>query len=135
MKAILTAAWAAIVFITSLPASAAQPESTARSVSVDYSDLDLTRAQGVSTLEHRVNGAIRQVCDGPAFGLNDKLQQHACARSAQTAASRSVQTAITTARQLPSAKSIGTITPTVPDKTISNFSQQLWISHNRIPRR
>ena len=135
MKAILTAAWAAIVFITSLPASAAQPESTARSVSVDYSDLDLTRAQGVSTLEHRVNGAIRQVCDGPAFGLNEKLQQHACERSAQTTASSSVQNAITTARQLPSAKSMGTATPGVPDKTISSSTHRLWNSHNRIPRR
>ena len=135
MKAILTAAWAAVVFVTSLPASAAQPELTTRSASVDYSDLDLTRTSGVSTLEHRVNGAIRQVCDGPAFGLSEKLQQHACERSARTTASRSVQNAITTARELSSAKSFGTVTPGAVDKTISSSSRQLWPSHNRVPPR
>lgn len=98
MKAILTAAWAALVFITSLPAAAAQPDSTTQRVSVGYSDLDLTRAPGVSTLEHRVNGAIRQVCDGPTFGLNETMQQRSCERAARMEASRDLQNMITAAK-------------------------------------
>jgi UrcA family protein len=69
MKAILTAAWAGVLFVTSLPAAAAQPPASksfadVRHVKVDYSDLDLTKSRGLTTLQHRVSGAIARACDG-----------------------------------------------------------------------
>jgi UrcA family protein len=129
MKAILTATWAALMFITAIPASAAQPEWDTRSVRVDYSDLDLARESGASTLEHRVTGAIRQVCDGPALELNDKMQQRACQRSAGTAASKDIQKAIATSKQQ-SSTAAGTA-----DRIISSSSQTRSISQNLSPRR
>src|SRR4051812_44646019 len=135
MKAFLTAAWAAVLFVTSLPASAAQPQLDTQSVKVDYSDLDLTGARGASTLEHRVAGAIRQVCDGPAFGLSEQMQKHACERRAGTAASADIKKAITTARQLRSTNSTGTVAAAAVDKTISSSGEQRWNSRTRIPRR
>ena len=135
MKAILTATWAAVIFITSIPVSAAQPEWDTRSVRVDYSDLDLTRAPGVSTLKHRVTGAIHQVCDGPAFELREKMQQRACERGAGTGASSQVKNAITSAKQLPSPKSELTASVGAGDKAGSSSRQQIWNRENRIPRR
>jgi UrcA family protein len=133
MKAILTATWAAVMFITSIPVSAAQPEWDTRSVRVDYSDLDLTGVSGVSTLDHRVTGAIRQVCDGPAFELREKMQQRACERGAGTTASKDVQSAISTAKQQSSTKA-GTAVGTI-DRTISGSSQTRHNRQNLIPRR
>lgn len=136
MKTILTATWAAVLFISSLPASAAQPEWNTRSVQVEYSDLDLTRPAGVSTLEHRVSGAVHQVCDGPAFGLQERMQQRACEGAAQSAASRDIEKAVTTAKQLQSTKSAGTAaTTSAVDKAISGSKQQLWNRGNRVPGR
>src|ERR1700751_1355257 len=120
MKAILTATWAALLFVTSLPASAARLELGTQSIQVDYSDLDLTRANGVSTLEHRVNAAVHQVCGPPAFELREKTRQQ---RSAGTAAFADIKNAITTARELPSTKSVGTATTGAADKTIPGPSQ------------
>src|SRR6185369_16232217 len=80
MKAILCAAWAAVLFISSLPA-AAEPREV-RHVSVDYSDLDLTKPNGAKVLQRRVHGAIRQACYGPDFTLRDKADQRACTKQA-----------------------------------------------------
>lgn len=101
MKAILTAAWAAVLFVSSLPASAALPQYDTRSVKVDYSNLDLTKAQGVSTFQHRISGAVREVCGGPAFGFQEQMQQRACASSANGAARNDADKAIANARQQP----------------------------------
>ena len=134
MKAILTATWAAVLFITSLPASAAQPDWNTRSVRVDYSDLDLTGESGVSTLEHRVAGAIHQVCDGPAFELREKMQQRACERGAGTAASKDIGNAFATAKQL-STRAGGTAAAGTTGGTISGSSQARGNRQNLIPRR
>jgi UrcA family protein len=134
MKAILAATWAAVLFVASIPASAAQLESNTRSASVGYSDLNLTAADGVSTLKQRVSGAIHQVCDGPAFELRDKLDQRACQRAAGTVASKDVENAIATAKQQSSTKSKGTASIGAVDKTISGSSRQLWNRRDRIPQ-
>lgn len=135
MKAILTAAWAAVLFLTSLPASANQPEWDTRRVQVNYSDLDLTGARGVSTLQHRVTGAIHQVCGGPAFESHDEMQQRACERAAGTAASRDVEDAIAASRQLASPRSVGTAAAGALKKTISSSSQPRANALNPLPRR
>ena len=135
MKAILTAAWAAVLFVASLPASAAQPDWNTRSVRVDYSDLDLTGKAGVSTLEHRVSGAIHQVCGGSAFGLSEKMLQRDCERSTGSAGSRSIENSVTAARQLPRTEPSGTAATGAVDKTISRSGQLRSISRERtLPR-
>jgi len=42
---------------------AAVPELTPRSVRVRFSDLDLSKADGVTALKARIRGAARQVCE------------------------------------------------------------------------
>lgn len=98
MKAILTAAWTAVLFIASLPAAAhpvaAKPFEDVRHVTVDYSDLDLSKAHGQRTLNERVRGAVRQACAGSNFTLGEKMEQSRCIGSAQTQASGDVANAI-----------------------------------------
>lgn len=106
MKAILTAAWAAVLFVTSLPAAAAQPPADVRHVKVDYSDLDLTKSRGQTTLQHRVNGAISQACAGSSFTLRDKMDRSGCISAARTGASRDVADAIAKAKQSSSQSTI-----------------------------
>ena len=48
-------------FVTGI-ASAAIPETEARSVTVQYSDLDLTRPEGAQALYRRIEAAAREVC-------------------------------------------------------------------------
>jgi UrcA family protein len=137
MKAILTAAWAAVLFVTSLPAAATQPDWDQRSVKVDYSDLDLTKAHGVSALQHRVTGAIRQVCDnGGGFSLQEKMQQRACAKQAGSKAAIGVDQAIAAARQkMDWAKSSGTTAVSRADKGFLSSNQQPGIAREPLPKR
>lgn len=126
MKAILSAAWAAVLFISALPASASIPDYDTRSVTVDYSDLDLSHAHGVSTLQHRVSGAVREVCGGPSFGLFEQSDQHRCIKIAASAAAGDVGKAIAAARQQPwmqSSTIARTVGSTGGDKTGSVLKQ------------
>ena len=134
MKAILAALFATVAFVSSIPASAAQPELETRSIAIGYSDLNLAGSHGVSTLEQRVNGAIRQVCDGPAFELRDKIQQRACERSAGTAAIKSIQNAVSSARQFPTTSPAGTSASSVVDRPVAGSSQHNSIRRALIPR-
>jgi UrcA family protein len=136
VKAILTAAWAAVLFVTSLPAAATQPDWDQRSVKVDYSDLDLTKAHGVSALQHRVTGAIRQVCDNGDFSLQEKMQQRACAKQAGSKAAIGVDQAIAAARQkMDWANSSGTTAASGTGKPFFSSSQQPGIAREPLPKR
>ena len=86
MKILLTAASAAVLLATALPANAAEPELDTRTAKVSYSDLDLANPRGVSTLQNRVSGAISQVCSGPNVGLQASLDQRACETKAMASA-------------------------------------------------
>lgn len=119
MKTILTAACGAVLFATSLPAIAAEPDLETRTIKIDYSNLDLTNARGVAKLEHRVSSAISQVCGGPSFNVQESLQQHSCEGAARNAASRDMQNAIGYARQLPKAGQTGAPAPAMVDRSIS----------------
>jgi UrcA family protein len=134
MKDIVTAAWAAALLVTALPATAAEPDLETRSVKVVYSDLNLASEGGVSRLQSRVSGAIRQVCGGPTFGLQESLQQHACENNARTAASRDVQNAITSARQLPNPNQTVRSTATVDNRAASPSAWQPWSRRSLISR-
>jgi UrcA family protein len=135
MKVILTAAWAAVLFITSLPASAGQPEWGIRSVRVDYSDLDLTKAAGVSAFERRTAGAIREVCDEPIFGLREKLWQRDCELTAGSAATTDIEDAVAAAKKLPRTKPSVPPAASADGNKILPSGQQPWIGRNRIPER
>lgn len=101
VKTMLTAACAAMLVMTSQGASAAEPDFDTRTVKVDYSSLDLTNASGVAALETRVRGTIHEVCGGPSFDRLQSQQQQACERAARASASRQIQDAVVSARQLP----------------------------------
>lgn len=54
----------AIAAVSAAPALA-EPVSRTTSIAVSYADLDLSRAEGVQTLSHRLKSAIDQVCGKP----------------------------------------------------------------------
>ena len=94
MKTILLTAAAAIA--TALPTAAvAQPAS---SVTVAYGDLDLGSNSGVATLEARISGAVRRVCEQPrAPGIAEWSDYRNCLRDARAAARAHARVAITRA--------------------------------------
>jgi UrcA family protein len=68
----------ALVAITTLAAGlmvshagAAEPNTVARSVTVHYADLDLSRPRDAQTLYNRLHSAARLVCQDSAFGMQD----------------------------------------------------------------
>jgi UrcA family protein len=132
MKAILTAAWAAALLGTALPAAAAQPDVDTRTVKVDYSDLNLASPRGISTLQNRVSGAISQVCGGPSFSAQESVQQRACERTARSAAVRDVANAVTSTKQLTSATSPAS--STAPELNRTTSIQQRWSRRTSITR-
>jgi len=102
MKAIMSAFWATALFVMSIPAAGATPQLETRSATVNYSDLDLTRAQGVSTLQQRVSGAAHQVCGRLAVELHEPMQRQACEAAAQKNANKAIESAVAGAKPLPS---------------------------------
>ena len=80
-------------FFLASPAMAFPQEETRR-IKVDYSDLDLTKQQGVIKLERRVKGAVRQVCGDSGISLHEKALQRECARKAGTQAADDVAKAV-----------------------------------------
>lgn len=69
----------------------------ANSVTVSYSDLDLTSPAGQATLEHRIDTAARQACGGSPDGndLTSTSRFYACVDAAKTGAEKSVTSAQT----------------------------------------
>jgi UrcA family protein len=80
-----TALAASILSLSTLAAGAAAPVNDARSVKVQFADLDLTREAGIARLYLRIKGAARQVCDQQA---HDQLRQTypACVKQAVSTA-------------------------------------------------
>jgi UrcA family protein len=58
-------------------ASAGQP-SAARSVTVNYRDLNLSTIEGAITLYERLKGAARTVCNGPLTGVDAYREWRGC---------------------------------------------------------
>lgn len=67
----------------------------ANSVTVNYSDLNLSSAAGQATLEHRINTAARQACGGSPEGsdLTSTTRFYGCVAAARSGAEKSVATA------------------------------------------
>ena len=66
-------------------ARAAPADDAAPSMKVSYSDLDLTTAQGSSTLHARLAAAARQVCSANRMDTRD-VEAYAAERSCETLA-------------------------------------------------
>lgn len=83
------AAAAIAVAATGFSASASAQNRTVKSVTVSYADLDLTSADGQSSLDGRIKGAVRQVCGSyNSKDLGDTLDHRGCTKEAKLSAKR-----------------------------------------------
>jgi UrcA family protein len=93
--AILIAAAGAAIIVPRANAAEIQLERRA----VSYADLDLSRPDGVRSLNARVNAAVRAVCKvGYRWSVEEAVQQRACLARARAGASPQVQRAIAMAQ-------------------------------------
>jgi UrcA family protein len=69
----------------------------ARSVSVNYRDLNLSTIEGAITLYERLKGAARTVCDGPLTGVAAYREWRSCYEAAMADAVATVNSPLLTA--------------------------------------
>ncbi|GAB5487159.1 MAG: hypothetical protein Pars2KO_07290 [Parasphingorhabdus sp.] len=94
----LCAAAAVAVTTIGFSASANAGNRTERTAIVEYGDLDLTSADGKSTFNGRVKGAVRQVCGGyDNRSLVDQRDHRTCMDEANLSASRASVTILAAA--------------------------------------
>jgi UrcA family protein len=78
-------------------AEAAEARTEARAVG--YADLDLTRADGVRTLNRRVNAAMRGLCKvGYRWSITEAVAQRECLAGARAGAAPQVERAVAASR-------------------------------------
>jgi UrcA family protein len=65
-----------------LGSTALATESAARSVTVNYEDVNLTTLAGATRLYQRISDAARQVCGEPGYGLQARRLWQDCYRAA-----------------------------------------------------
>ena len=88
------------ILFSALALSLAAPVAAApTTVTVPYSDLDLTKEAGRQTLEARVDRAVRKVCGGaaPVRSLAQMQSYRACIAEARTATRDQVELALNAA--------------------------------------
>jgi UrcA family protein len=73
-----SAAFTSAVCLLGASEVSAGSATTARSVAVNYRDLDLSTIQGAITLYERLKGAARTVCDAPLSGVAAYLEWRSC---------------------------------------------------------
>ena len=71
-------AFTSVVCLLGASEASAGPPATARSVSVNYRDLNLSTIDGAITLYERLKGAARTVCDGPLTGVAAYQEWRSC---------------------------------------------------------
>jgi UrcA family protein len=71
-------AFTSVVCLLSASEASAGAPNTARSVSVNYRDLNLSTIEGAITLYERLKGAARTVCDGPMTGVAAYREWRSC---------------------------------------------------------
>ena len=69
----------------------------ARSVTVNYRDLNLSTIEGATALYQRLKNAARRVCDEPSSGLDEHRAYQACFRAAMADAVNKVNSPLLTA--------------------------------------
>ena len=96
MNGLTCAAAAAVLLASATPALA---QDGPRQMSVSYSDLDLTRTEGVDRLKQRVRAAVQAVCRADDQTLKQQLRQKSCARQSAASSSEAVARAVGRANQ------------------------------------
>jgi UrcA family protein len=71
-------AFTSVVCLLGASQASAGAPSTARTVSVNYRDLNLSTIEGAITLYERLKGAARTVCDGPMTGVAAYQEWRSC---------------------------------------------------------
>jgi len=69
----------------------------ARSITVSFRDLDISRTEGAKTLYQRIQSAAREVCGHPGADLIEAQVWRACYRNATADAVRKVNSPLLTA--------------------------------------
>lgn len=93
------AAAAIAVTVTGFSASANAQNRTARTAVVQYADLDLNSADGRSTLQGRLKGAVRKVCGSyDPRSLVDMQDHSTCMEEANASAQRASVTIMAAAK-------------------------------------
>ena len=73
-----SAAFTSVVCLLGVTEASAAAPSNARSVSVNYRDLNLSTIHDAITLYERLKGAARTVCDGPRTGVAAYQEWRSC---------------------------------------------------------
>jgi UrcA family protein len=92
-----TAILAFIVVLLGIDVAWSDTPSHGRSVTVSYSDLDLSSPAGAKTLYRRIQGAAEQVCGHPGADVIEQAIWRSCYRSAIGNAVRKVNDPLLTA--------------------------------------
>lgn len=71
-------AFTSIACLLGAAQASAAPAIAARTVTVNYRDLNLSTIEGATTLYQRLQGAARSVCDGPVGGLHAYQEWRSC---------------------------------------------------------
>lgn len=77
---------AVLVTTVAFSASASAQDSLTRSTAVRISDLDLTKVEGVATLDARIKAAVNRVCHPDDFTLHANLLAGECRHQAMKSA-------------------------------------------------
>ena len=95
---------AAAILIAAIGAAALSPSAEAAEIQVEqrtvsYADLDLTRPEGVRTLNGRVKQAMRDLCKvGYRWSLEEAVAQRTCLAGARASAAPQIQRAVAVQR-------------------------------------
>ena len=86
LKSLHPSSFRSIALLSALASCSAQalaaPPAGAPSVTVGYSDLDLSTAAGAHTLYHRIKGAARDVCGSEGRSVREASLWRSCVQSA-----------------------------------------------------
>ena len=96
-SSIWSVGFTSVVCLLGVSAASTGRTPTARSVSVDYRDLNLSTIEGAITLYERLKGAARAVCDMPLTGVDAYDEWRSCYEAAIPDAVATVNSPLLTA--------------------------------------
>jgi UrcA family protein len=90
-------AFTSVMCLLGASEASAGPPADARSVAVNYRDLNLATIEGAITLYQRLKGAARTVCEGPQTGVAAYQEWRSCYQAAMADAVAKVNNPLLTA--------------------------------------
>jgi len=96
-SSIWSAGFTSVVCLLGVSAASTGASHGARSVSVNYRDLNLSTIEGAITLYERLKGAARTVCDGSLTGVAAYQEWRSCYEAAMADAVATVNSPLLTA--------------------------------------